>query len=72
MSTKKQTIDVNGREIALLETHQEDFVCITDIAKYKKPDFKLVEFNQFKVVSADNYLPPGKKKRISKPKADAK
>ena len=74
--TKK--IDVIGTEVAVINANQDDYVCITDIAKYKNPeapadiiknwlrskntiellglwerlnnpDFKLVEFDQFKI-----------------------
>lgn len=77
MSKRNSKIEVKGVEITFLQTQQEDFICITDIAKYKNPDapadiiknwlrskntiellglwerlhnpdFKLVEFDQFR------------------------
>ena len=38
MSKKNTKIEVKGVEVAFTQIHQEDFVCITDIAKYKNPD----------------------------------
>ena len=38
MSSKKTRIEVKGVEVAFIKTKQEDFVCITDIAKYKNPN----------------------------------
>jgi len=37
MSKKNQVIDVIGRNVALTKINQEDFISITDIAKYKNP-----------------------------------
>ncbi len=31
-------IEVIGREISVIKMNKEDFVCITDIAKYKNPE----------------------------------
>ena len=38
MSKRNSKIEVKGVEIAFLQTHKEDFISITDIAKYKNPD----------------------------------
>ncbi len=38
MSKKKSIIDVKGIEVSFLQTRLEDYVCITDIAKYKNPE----------------------------------
>jgi len=38
MSKRNSKIEVKGVEITFLQTQQEDFICITDIAKYKNPD----------------------------------
>ena len=38
MSSKKTKIEVKGIEVAFIKTKQEDFVSITDIAKYKNPN----------------------------------
>lgn len=38
MSKKSTKIEVKGVEIIFTQTQQEDFVSITDIAKYKNPD----------------------------------
>ncbi len=38
MSNKNVKIAVNGLEIGLLKAQQEDFICITDIAKHKNPE----------------------------------
>jgi hypothetical protein len=36
--TKKTTIDVKGTEIAVLTQGNDDFICLTDIARFKNPD----------------------------------
>jgi hypothetical protein len=74
--SKKETIKVQGTEITIISQKDNDFICITDIAKYKSddpagviknwmrnrntieylgfwetiynPNFKLVEFDQFR------------------------
>ena len=85
MSKRNSKIEVKGVEIAFLQTHQEDFISITDIAKYKNPDspadiiknwlrnkntiellglwerlhnpdFKLVEFDQFRNEAGYNHF----------------
>jgi hypothetical protein len=85
MSKRSIKIAVKGVEVAFIKTHQEDFVSITDIAKYKNPnapadiiknwlrskntiellglweklhnpDFKLVEFDQFKNEAGYNHF----------------
>ena len=85
MSKRNSKIEVKGVEIAFLQTQQEDFICITDIAKYKNPvapadiiknwlrnkntiellglwerlhnpDFKLVEFDQFRNEAGYNHF----------------
>jgi len=38
MSRKNTKIEVKGIEVAFVQTQQEDFICITDIAKFKNPD----------------------------------
>ena len=38
MAKKNTKIEVKGVEVAFTKTKQEDFVCITDIAKYRNPD----------------------------------
>ena len=38
--TLKATINANGTEIAVLSTgNDDDYICLTDIAKYKNPEF---------------------------------
>ena len=91
-------IKVIGREISINKMNKEDFVCITDIAKYKNPDapadivknwlrskntiellglweklhnpdFKLVEFDQFKKEAGFNHFVLSPKKWIITTKA---
>jgi len=38
MSKRNSKIEIKGIEVTLTQVHQEDFVCITDIAKYKNPE----------------------------------
>ncbi|MBN2258908.1 MAG: KilA-N domain-containing protein [Clostridiales bacterium] len=38
MKSKSNKIAVRGLEISFLQTNQEDYICITDIAKFKNPD----------------------------------
>jgi hypothetical protein len=38
MSQKNTKIKVKGIDVIFVQTHQEDFICITDIAKYKNSD----------------------------------
>ena len=38
MSKKSTKIKVNGVEITFTQTQQEDFFCITDIAKFKNSE----------------------------------
>jgi len=38
MKSKSNKIAVKGLEISFLQTNQEDYICITDIAKFKNPD----------------------------------
>ncbi|MGF7140030.1 KilA-N domain-containing protein [Roseimarinus sediminis] len=85
MSKKNIKIEVKGIEIGFIKANQEDFICITDIAKYKNPeapadiiknwlrskntiellglweklhnpDFKLVEFDQFRNEAGYNHF----------------
>lgn len=42
MSKKKQTIEVNGSEITLIKNKAEDYISLTDIAKYKTDDSSAV------------------------------
>ncbi len=37
MSKKNTKIEVKGVEVTFVQTQQEDFICITDIAKFKNP-----------------------------------
>jgi len=94
MNKKNIKIEVKGVEVAFLQMAKEDFICITDIAKYKNsdapadiiknwlrskntiellglweklhnPDFKLVEFDQFKKEAGFNHFVLSPKKWIS-------
>lgn len=85
MKSKSNKIAVRGLEISFLQTNQEDYICITDIAKFKNPDapadiiknwlrskntiellglweklhnpdFKLVEFDQFRNEAGYNHF----------------
>jgi hypothetical protein len=85
MKSKNSKIAVKGVEITFLQTNQQDYICITDIAKFKNPeapadiiknwlrtkntiellglweklhnpDFKLVEFDQFKNEAGYNHF----------------
>ena len=38
MTTKKQKIKIKGNEITVLKSNKEDFISITDIAKYKNTE----------------------------------
>ncbi len=38
MGKKITKLEIKGVEVTFAQTHQEDFICITDIAKYKNPD----------------------------------
>ncbi len=38
MGKKNKKIEVKGVEVAYTQTKQEDYICITDIAKFKSPD----------------------------------
>lgn len=38
MSKENTKIEVKGIEVTFVQTQQEDFICITDIAKFKNPD----------------------------------
>jgi len=38
MSRKNTKIKIKGIEVTFVQTQQEDFICITDIAKFKNPD----------------------------------
>ncbi len=38
MAKKNKKIDVAGTEISIIQTNQEEYVSITDIAKYKNPE----------------------------------
>jgi len=90
---KNQKIEVSGTEVAIIQRENEEFVCITDIARYKNPeapadivknwlrskntiellglweklnnpDFKLVEFDQFKSEAGYNHFVLSPKKWI--------
>jgi hypothetical protein len=85
MKSNSNKIAVKGVEISFLQTNQEDYICITDIAKFKNPDapadiiknwlrskntiellglweklhnpdFKLVEFDQFRNEAGYNHF----------------
>jgi hypothetical protein len=85
MKSNRNKIAVKGVEISFLQTNQEDYICITDIAKFKNPDapadiiknwlrskntiellglweklhnpnFKLVEFDQFRNEAGYNHF----------------
>lgn len=85
MKSKNNKIAVKGVEVSYLRTNQEDYICITDIARFKNPDapadiiknwlrnkntiellglweklhnpdFKLVEFDQFKNEAGYNHF----------------
>ncbi len=38
MKSKNNKITVKGVEVSFLQTKEEDYICITDIAKFKNPD----------------------------------
>jgi len=38
MSKKNKKIEVKGIQVAVNTKEKNDFICITDIAKYKNPD----------------------------------
>jgi hypothetical protein len=38
MSSKNTKIEVKGVEVTFIQAQQEDFICITDIAKFKNPE----------------------------------
>ncbi|MCK5663912.1 MAG: hypothetical protein KAI17_10515 [Thiotrichaceae bacterium] len=42
MNKKNKKMDVNGTEVSIVQNivqnNKEDYVCITDIAKYKNPE----------------------------------
>ena len=98
MSKKNQIIAVKGVEVTFTQTHKEDYINITDIAKYKNleapadiiknwlrskntiellglweklnnPDFKLVEFDQFRNEAGYNHFVLSPKKWIETTKA---
>ncbi len=85
MPKKRQKIDIAGTEVTIVQANQEEYVSITDIAKYKNPgapadivknwlrnkntiellglweklnnpNFKLVEFDQFKNEAGLNHF----------------
>jgi len=85
MAKKSKKIDVAGTEVTIVQANQEEYVSITDIAKYRNseapadivknwlrskntiellglweklnnPDFKLVEFDQFKYEAGFNHF----------------
>jgi len=37
MAIKKSTIEVQGTAITILSERQEDYICLTDIARFKDP-----------------------------------
>jgi hypothetical protein len=93
MMKKRKKIDVAGTEVTIVQANQEEYVSITDIAKYKNPgapadiiknwlrskntiellglweklnnpNFKLVEFDQFKDEAGFNHFVLSPKKWI--------
>ena len=91
--SKSKKVDIKGVSVSFIKTRQEDFISITDIAKYKNPDapadiiknwlrskntiellglweklhnpnFKLVEFDQFKNEAGFNHFVLSPKKWI--------
>ena len=38
MTTKNRKIEVKGKEIGVTSTGKTDFICLTNIAKYKNPE----------------------------------
>lgn len=38
MSKKNRKIEIQGKEIVIVQSNKEDYISITDIAKYKNPD----------------------------------
>jgi hypothetical protein len=83
--SKNRKIEVRGLQVGFMQSDQKDYICITDIAKYKNlaapadiiknwlrskntiellglweklhnPDFKLVEFDQFKNEAGYNHF----------------
>lgn len=79
MDKKHRKVEVNGREIALIQGDQEDFISLTDIEapadvvknwlrsrstiellglweKLNNPNFKLVEFDQFRAEAGLNHF----------------
>jgi hypothetical protein len=94
MGKQDKTVNVKGIRVAFMQALEEDFISITDIAKYKNPDapadiiknwlrskntiellglweklhnpdFKLVEFDQFKNEAGYNHFVLSPKKWIS-------
>ncbi|MEA1878942.1 MAG: KilA-N domain-containing protein [Bacteroidota bacterium] len=98
MSKKNKIIAIKGVEVTFTQTREEDYISITDIAKYKNPDapadiiknwlrskntiellglweklnnpdFKLVEFDQFRNEAGYNHFVLSPKKWIETTKA---
>ncbi len=38
MIKRKNKIEIKGNEIVVIETNNEDYISITDIARHKNPD----------------------------------
>ncbi|MEA3445541.1 MAG: KilA-N domain-containing protein, partial [Bacteroidota bacterium] len=38
MSKKNRKIEIQGKEIVIVQSNKEDYISITDIAKYKNPE----------------------------------
>ncbi len=57
---KSKKIEVVGLDIMVYSNMKDDFISLTDIAKFKNPqasaDFKLVEFDQFKNEARYNHF----------------
>jgi len=53
---KKETINVKGTEITIISQQQKDYICITDIAKYKSDDPAAVISNWMRNRNTVEYL----------------
>ena len=53
---KNYKINANGTEIGVWGNvaDEEAYISLTDIAKYRDPDFKPTEFGRFRFESGDN------------------
>jgi hypothetical protein len=58
MTQKNRKIEVKGKEIGVTSNGKEDFICLTNIAKYKNPDFNVTEFRNIRYESGTNVITP--------------